>query len=70
MFLVTYTLTYEEANAIEACKTSRDMLNVTYTTPSRRPCLVQQQGRRRGVFEEMGRWRREREKLLAVRRGC
>ena len=30
MFLVTYTMTYEEVNALEACRTSRDMLKVTY----------------------------------------
>ena len=32
MFLVTYTMTYEEVNALEVCKTSRDMLKVTNTT--------------------------------------
>ena len=36
MFLVTYTMTYEEVNALEACRTSRDMLRVTYAWCSSR----------------------------------
>ena len=31
MFLVTYTILYEEVNALEACRTSNDMLRITYT---------------------------------------
>ena len=30
MFLVTYTILYEEVNALEACRTSNDMLRSTY----------------------------------------
>ena len=30
MFLVTYTILYEEMNALEACRTSNDMLRITY----------------------------------------
>ena len=30
MFLVTYTILYEEVNALEACRTSNGMLRITY----------------------------------------
>ena len=36
MFLVTYTMIYEEVNALEACRTSRDMLRITYAWCSSR----------------------------------
>ena len=36
MFLVTYTILYEEVNALEACRTSKDMLRITYAWYSSR----------------------------------
>ena len=36
MFLVTYTMIYEKVNALEACRTSWDMLRITYAWYSSR----------------------------------